>query len=66
MAAEIESKRPDAAIEFIGEQDAPGTFNVVADGVELWNKHERGGFPKRAEIIEIIEKLPPPREEQSS
>jgi len=66
LAAEIESKRPDAAIEFIGEEDAPGTFNVVAEGVELWNKHARGGFPKQAEIEEIIEKLPPPREEPSS
>jgi len=63
LAAEIESKRPDAAIELHGEEDKPGTFDVVADGTSLWSKHETGHFPEHAKILEL---MPPPKDEPPS
>lgn len=56
LAAAIEAARPDADIELVGEHDDPGTFNVFVDDKQLWNKHERGGFPEHAELIG---RLPP-------
>ncbi len=63
MAAEIESARPDAAIELHGEDDAPGTFNVVADGTQLWSKHETGSFPEPGVVVGL---MPPPNEKAPS
>lgn len=58
MAAAIEERRPDVYIELVGEEDAPGTFDVVADGQPLWSKHDTGGFPEHEVILTM---LPPPK-----
>ncbi len=55
MAAKIREARPNAKVELHGEEDKPGTFDVVANSKELWSKHETGKFP---EPEEIIAKLP--------
>ncbi|MCH9684005.1 MAG: Rdx family protein [Deltaproteobacteria bacterium] len=54
MAAEIERQRPDAQIQLVGEEDAPGTFNVFAAGKQLWSKHETGKFPEPNDIVAMI------------
>jgi predicted Rdx family selenoprotein len=43
---------PGADVDLVAS-DA-GTFNVVADGVEYWNKHQRGGFPNQDEFVRYL------------
>ena len=58
MAAEIEKARPDCAVETTGEDDKLGMFLVVADGQQLWSKHETGTFPEPAALIDMLPKPP--------
>jgi predicted Rdx family selenoprotein len=54
LAAEIKRARPGADVELVGEYDQLGMFSVVADGRELWNKHEMGGFPEPGAIVALL------------
>lgn len=54
MAAAIEQQRPDVYIELVGEEDAPGTFDVLADGMMLWSKHETGEMPEHDAVLKML------------
>ena len=43
---------PGATVELI--KGGRGVFTVLADGVQVWNKHETGSFPKQAEIVKRL------------
>ncbi len=52
MAAAIQEALPGAEIELI--PDGSGIFIVTADGVEYWNKHQKGGFPNQDEFVKYL------------
>lgn len=52
MAAAIQEALPGAEIELIS--DGSGIFIVTADGVEYWNKHQKGGFPNQDEFVKYL------------
>ncbi len=52
MAAAIEKSVSGAKIELL--EGGRGVFTVVADGKEVWNKHEIGAFPSPSEIVKRL------------
>jgi len=49
LAAKIRQAIPAAEVSLIG--GGRGAFTVVADGVQVWNKHECGLFPDEATLV---------------
>ncbi len=52
MAAAIEKGVSGAKVELIkGDR---GAFTVIADGKQIWDKHQTGSFPTESEIMTRI------------
>jgi selT/selW/selH-like putative selenoprotein len=52
LAAAIEGEVAGAKVELI--KGGRGVFTVIADGKQVWNKHETGSFPKESEIVKRL------------
>ena len=59
MAAEIRSRFPDAEVELI--ESRGGRFEVVADGVAIFEKSKLARHAKPGEILRILESGQAPR-----
>jgi selT/selW/selH-like putative selenoprotein len=52
LSAAITARFPNAQIELVG--GGKGVFNVQLDGNEIWDKHDRGGFPTEDAILDQL------------